>query len=248
MHCTNKVEHARAHSQAHAHTHSVPACMHYVLQDSTFTQAHTLPPSGFSPCRELEYQVSCLCAEFVLTAFALLLLYQPTAEPALHRDAAAAARSGNINHPTSKLCQWFKRFPGDSYICCAGCIWAAENPKCVLNRFYQPLKVFWALGASCNGFFLLKKKKSVLFLCILTVPWNPRWPCCGASRGRALWGRRSGRKGKESKEGTKWSVQRYLSKSTKTGEKDDGGIKQELTPEGKMRVYLFLFPPAFLQN
>lgn len=199
----------------HTHTYSMPTCAQCVLQDSAFTQAHTLPPSGFSPCRELEYQVSCLCAEFVLTA--LLLLCQPTAEPALHWDAAAA-RSGNINHPTSKLCQWFKRLPGDSYICSAGCIWAAENPKCVLNRFFRPLKVFGALCASCDGFILLEKK-TVLFLCILTVPWNPRWPCCGASRGRALWG---GRRGKESKEGAKWSVQGYLSNLPKLVKKMTG--------------------------
>lgn len=58
MHCTKK---------QHTHTVHPPR----VLQDLVFTAVditHTVPPSRCSPCREQEYQVSCLCAQPVLTA------------------------------------------------------------------------------------------------------------------------------------------------------------------------------------
>lgn len=38
-----------------------------------------------------------------------------------------------------------------------------SSRECVLKRFYLPLKVFWALCASCDGFILLQKKKVCCF-------------------------------------------------------------------------------------
>ena len=80
-------------------TYCSPLLMSYT---HTHTHTHAHPPSAFSSCRELGYQVSCLCAQLVLAALSFVpplsaALLAGHSEPLLPEEKPSNPVAGSVS-------------------------------------------------------------------------------------------------------------------------------------------------------
>lgn len=231
---------ANALKVARTHTCSVPIFAECVLQDLMFTAVdithkHTLTlplDSVHVESWNIRFPV------FVQSLYSQLQLCSSSVSTQQHCIRAISAAA--LQEYAGKLCQWISGCQEiippavKTAIWIAGSIGATVNPKGILMRFYWP-GVFCALCVICPEFrFVINAQ--LLFLRIFLLLRDPRWPCFGASRGWALWRRKSRRKREESID-----IGINLWKWRKRWQ----GHNAKQTLERKMRAYLHGFLLVF---